>query len=65
VFKEPNKETIDRMTSAGTSALLDTLKDRRASMTQEIDKEIKFYENLLKEIKKDEYAKALSAVRAS
>lgn len=64
MFKEPTEEVQKRLSPMGIKSLLDTLKDRRAGLTAQIDKEIKFYENLL-EKKEADHAKASGSVRAS
>lgn len=64
MFKKPDAETIKRMSPIGIRSLLDSLKDRRRQMVAPIDKEIKFYEDLLQK-KEGNNATTTGTVRAS
>lgn len=57
-FTKPDKSTVARMTPRTINALLDTLKSQRADLVKPFDDQIKFYEDLLDQKKKEGEANA-------
>lgn len=53
-FIKPDEKTKKRMTVYSLTTLLGALKDKRAEVVKPLDAQIKFYEDLLEEKKKEQ-----------
>ena len=59
-FTKPDESTIKRMTVNSITALLNTLKSKRADLVAPYDEQIKYYEDLLKKKQEERDAKTTS-----
>lgn len=59
-FTKPDEKTVARMTVRSLTAMLETLKNQRAELVKPFDTQIKFYEDLLAEKRREQSAQASS-----